>query len=156
RLRSRRRLRGARRRGPPLATLADGARRGRRRIGLQPDAAAGRGAAGVIALTALRRCFEGVVPSTIGTCAADGTPNVSYISHVELVDARHVAISHQFFNKTRANLQANPYACVTVIDPVAAQEYTLHVRFAHEQTSGPLFDKMALRINAIASQTGMD
>ena len=33
------------------------------------------------------RCFEGVIPAIIGTCAADGTPNSTYLSQVYAVDA---------------------------------------------------------------------
>ena len=54
----------------------------------------------------LRPCMEGMVPSIMATVAPDGTPNVAYISQVYHVDARHVALSFQFFNKTRQNLLA--------------------------------------------------
>ena len=38
------------------------------------------------ALRALRPCFEGAVPSSISTCSADGTPNVTKLSQVHFVD----------------------------------------------------------------------
>ena len=85
---------------------------------LPSDAGPGRGrcarggdAVGV-SLEAIRSCFEGVIPSTICTVAADGTPNVTYLSIVQYVDATHVALSFQFFNKTRANIERNPRAQV--------------------------------------------
>jgi GAF domain-containing protein/pyridoxamine 5'-phosphate oxidase-like protein len=107
-------------------------------------------------LSALRRCFEGLVPSFVATCSGDGAPNMSVISHVQYVDERHVALSHQFFNKTRANLLANPRASVEVIDPDTSEMYRLTLRYDHEETSGPLFEAMRLRIDAIASQAGME
>ncbi len=106
-------------------------------------------------LSDLKRCFQGVVPSIIATSDGQGIPNVTFISHVYYVDERHVALSCQFFNKTRKNLDENPLACVEVWEPVTLQAYRLQLRFLRSETSGPLFDTMALRIDAIASHTGM-
>jgi predicted pyridoxine 5'-phosphate oxidase superfamily flavin-nucleotide-binding protein len=106
-------------------------------------------------LASLARCFQGVVPSVVATCDAAGEPNVTYVSQVYLVDERHVALSRQFFNKTTRNLEANPRACAEVLDPVTFQAYRLRLRFLRTETAGTLFDAMALRIQAIASHTGM-
>jgi len=101
------------------------------------------------------RCFQGVIPSGIATCGRDGTPNVTYISQVYLVDDRHVALSCQFFNKTRRNLEENPHAAIELWDPLTFECFRLRVRFLRAETSGPLFDSMALRIQSIASYCGM-
>ena len=44
---------------------------------------------------------------------------------------------------------------VSVWDPVTFDVYKLHLRFARSETSGPTFERMASRIEAIASHTGM-
>jgi adenylate cyclase len=100
-------------------------------------------------------CFQGVVPSTIATCDTEGTPNVTDLSQVRYVDETHVALSCQFFNKTRRNVERNPYATVEVLDPVTFEALRLELRFDHSETEGPLFDAMALRVQVIASHAGM-
>ena len=109
----------------------------------------------MIPLDSIWRCFQGVIPSIIGTSDAHGTPNVTYATQLHLIDDRHVALSRQFFNKTSRNLDENPRACAEVHDPVTFQSYRLHLRFLRSEKSGPLFDAMSTRIQAIASHTGM-
>jgi len=106
-------------------------------------------------LNELSRCFQGVVPSIVVTADAAGTPNVTFVSQVHQVDDKHVALSCQFFNKTRRNLDENPRAWVEVHDPLTLQTYRLRLRFLRSEKSGPLFDSMSMRIQAIASHTGM-
>ena len=101
------------------------------------------------------RCFQGVVPSTIATADCNAIPNITYLSHVFRIDERHVALSCQFFNKSKTNVLANPYASVDLMDPATLEMYRLELRFDHSETSGPLFDTMSMRIEAIASLTGM-
>lgn len=106
-------------------------------------------------LSALSRCFQGVAPSVITTSDARGIPNVTFISQVHLIDDVHVALSRQFFNKTTRNLEVNPLAAVEVLDPLTMQPWRLRLRFLRSETKGPIFEKMAVRIQAIASHTGM-
>jgi hypothetical protein len=108
-----------------------------------------------VCLDTLTSCFQGLIPATLYTSAADGTPNAAYLSHVEYVDSTHVALSFQFFNKSRRNVAENPHALVRVVDPDTQQGWELRLRFVRSETAGPLFDRMALRIEAIASYCGM-
>jgi hypothetical protein len=106
-------------------------------------------------LSAIRNCLEGIVPSIIATADAEGTPNVSLISQVQYVDAGHVALSYQFFNKTRRNLLATKYASVCVVDPDSNAQYRLSIEYLETQTSGPLFEAMRAKLAGIASHSGM-
>jgi adenylate cyclase len=106
-------------------------------------------------LESIRACLEGVVPSLVATCAADGVPNLTYVSQVHYVDRRHVALSFQFFNKTRENILANPRATVFLIDPHTAARHVLQVRYLRTETSGGLFERMKAHLAGIASHTGM-
>src|SRR5262245_20985230 len=106
-------------------------------------------------LASLWRCFDGIVPSTVATCDLAMVPNVSWISNVRVVDAKHVALSRQFFNKTIRNLLQNPKALLIVFDPVSLLQHRLRLHFVHSETQGQLFEAMAARIDVIASHTGM-
>jgi len=86
-----------------------------------------------ITLASIRNCLEGAVPALIATCAPDGTPNVTYLSQVHFVDNDHVALSFQFFNKTRENVLANPRATVQVVDPDSAAQYRLALQYLRER-----------------------
>ena len=108
-----------------------------------------------IRLSDLSRCFQGVSPSLIATVDGRGVPNITYVSQVYYVDDGHVALSCQFFNKTRRNLDENPRACVEMYDPLTFQAYRLRLTFLRSEKQGPLFDTMSARIEAIASATGM-
>jgi adenylate cyclase len=106
-------------------------------------------------LESLASCFQGLIPATLFTCSRDGVPNAAFISHVEFVDSGRVALSFQFFNKSKANISENPHALVRLIDPDTSQGWRLRLRYVHSETSGPIFDRMALRIEAIASYSGL-
>jgi len=103
----------------------------------------------------IRECLEGVIPSTVATCAADGTPNITYVSQAHYVDAGHVALSYQFFNKTRQNVLANPRAAVAVLNPFTGGRYQIDVEYLRTETEGPLFESMKAKLAGIASHTGM-
>lgn len=108
-----------------------------------------------VRLEDLWACFEGIIPASISTCARDGTPNVSFLSQVYYVDAQHVALSFQFFNRTRRNIEENPRACVQLIDPRDHQAYRLYLAHERSDREGPIFDAMSYQLDAIASHVGM-
>jgi adenylate cyclase len=109
----------------------------------------------MLALESIRDCFEGVVPAAMVTTGADGMPNIAYLSQVQYVDHEHVALSYQFFNKTRQNILARPLARLQVTSPLTAAQYQLSLEFRRTETAGPLFENMKARLAGIASHTGM-
>ena len=111
--------------------------------------------AGTLRLEDLWPCLQGMIPAALSTCSRNGTPNITFISQIYYVDTSHIAISHQFFNKTHRNVRENPLACAMMLDPRTLQAYRLQLRFDHSEASGPLFDSMSLQLQAIASHAGM-
>ncbi|WP_296558169.1 GAF domain-containing protein [Pigmentiphaga sp.] len=109
----------------------------------------------MIRLDMLEDCFEGVIPSVIATTAIDGTPNISYLSHVVRVDERHVAISNQFFAKTTANIRANPRASLMLVSGRTGAQFQLALTWTASHDQGTLFDRMANELRASSAQVGM-
>jgi hypothetical protein len=108
-----------------------------------------------LGLEQLAPCFQGIIPAMLFTCSKDGTPNAAFLSHVDYIDPTHVALSFQFFNKSRRNIAENPQALVRVIDPDTQQGWAMRLKFERSEESGPIFDRMHFRIEAIASYTGL-
>ena len=109
----------------------------------------------MLTLDSIRNCLEGAIPSSVATCAAGGTPNLTLVSQVHYVDESHVALSFQFFNKTHQNVLANPRVAATVIDPETAAQYRLDLQYERTETAGPVFESMKAKLAGIASHTGM-
>jgi adenylate cyclase len=109
----------------------------------------------MLTVDAIRRCLDGDIPASIATCSPDGVPNITLLSQVQYVDGGHVALSYQFFNKTRENILANPFAVVEVIDPVTGAVYQLSLNYLRTETSGPLFEHMKAKLAGIAFHEGM-
>ena len=103
----------------------------------------------------IKPAMQGVIPCHVVTCSRDGTPNASAISQVYYVDPDHVALSHQFFNKTKRNIAENPQAAVWMLSPETFEAWDLDLEFVRSDTSGPIFDVMEMQIEAIASLVGM-
>jgi uncharacterized protein len=104
---------------------------------------------------AIKPAMQGVVPANITTCSLDGVPNTTFISQCWYVDREHVALSFQFFNKTIRNIRENPHALVRIIDPFTIVGWELEVQYIRSETEGPIFEEMEIKLEAIASMTGM-
>lgn len=108
-----------------------------------------------LSLDAIRPCLEGAIPGVMATCSADGIPNVAYLSQVEYVDAGHLALSFQFFNKTRKNVLDNPEVELLVVHPLTGAIVRILARYLRTETEGALFERMRAKLAGIASHTGM-
>jgi adenylate cyclase len=108
-----------------------------------------------LSLHDIDRCFMRVLPGVIATCDRASTPNVNYVTQIQIVDDRHIALSYQFPTKTRLNLEENPRGALEVYDPLTLDAYRLDLRLDRIETSGPMFDLLAMRIEAVASYTGL-
>jgi adenylate cyclase len=109
----------------------------------------------VTTLDDLSSCFEGVYPSAIATRAADGMPNISYLSHVTRVDDHHIAISNQFFVKTAANLRVDPRATLLVVEPRNGLQFELALTYLRSAQDGDLFNEVQTQLRASSAQIGM-
>ncbi|MGB6859268.1 MAG: GAF domain-containing protein [Terracidiphilus sp.] len=108
-----------------------------------------------VPLEEIETCFEGVIPSPFCTCSTSGMPNVTYLSIVHRVDSNHVALSFQFFNKSRKNLLENPKAQVLVVEPATFRQFQLDLIYETTLTEGPIFERLRINLDAVASQIGM-
>lgn len=108
-----------------------------------------------VALADIPGAFEGWIPASICTVAEDGTPNVTFLSVVQRVDATHVALSRQFFNKTDHNTQVNPRAQVGIIDPPSGRLFLLDLVYDRTETDGPIFERMQAKLDAVSAHEGM-
>ena len=108
-----------------------------------------------IPLESIRTCFEGLMPALLASVDAEGTPNVTYVSQVHYVDARHVALTYQFFNKTRRNVLVNPKVAAYVGDSTLGTRYLLKLEYLRTEEGGPTFESMKARLAGIASHSGM-
>jgi uncharacterized protein len=104
---------------------------------------------------AIRPVMQNGTPAILVTCSAAGVPNTTIISQAYYVDATHIALSFQFFNKTIRNVRENPRASLCLNNLAGMENWILDIEYDHSETEGPIFDEMDMQIEAIASMTGM-
>ncbi len=112
--------------------------------------------ADVLPLRSVRRMLEGIIPPALATASPDGMPHVSYLSQAEYVDDDHIALTFQFFNRTRENVLATRRAALSVEDPYTGGAVMMQLEYERTETAGPLFERLRAKLAGIASQTGME
>jgi adenylate cyclase len=91
----------------------------------------------------------------VATSALDGTPNITYLSRVRMVDDQRIALSNQFFSKTSRNLAENPKASVILVDPVNYRQYRLRLAYERTDRRGRVFELLHEDVEAVAAMQGM-
>ena len=86
--------------------------------------------------------LQGMFPSWITTVSNDGEPNTTVISQIWHVNETEVALSFQFFNKTKKNISQNPFAFATITNPASFDMYTLELEYSRTENEGDLFDDL--------------
>jgi adenylate cyclase len=109
-----------------------------------------------LTLFGVRRMMEGVIPPTLCTASIERMPNVSYLSLAEYVDPLHIALSYQFFNRSRENVLATRRAALTLDDPYSGAGVVLQLEYLRTETSGPVFERLRAKLMGVASHSGMD
>jgi adenylate cyclase len=109
-----------------------------------------------LTLFGVRRMMEGVIPPTMCTASPDRMPNVSYLSLAEYVDPLHIALSYQFFNRSRENVLATKRAALTLDDPYTGAGVVLQLEYLRTETEGPVFERLRAKLMGVASHAGMD
>ena len=109
-----------------------------------------------LSLFGVRRMMEGVIPPVLCTASPDRVPNVSYLSLCEYVDPLHIALSWQFFNRSRENVLATRRAALTLDDPYTGGGVCLQLEYQRTETEGPVFERLRAKLMGVASHIGMD
>jgi len=109
-----------------------------------------------LSLHSVRRMLEGVVPPTMCSASADGTPHVNYLSLAEYVDAEHIALSFQFFNASRENVLATRHISLSIDDPYTGAGVVMQLLYLRTETEGATFERIRAKLAGIASHTGME
>ncbi|MFZ2631990.1 MAG: pyridoxamine 5'-phosphate oxidase family protein [Desulfosalsimonadaceae bacterium] len=96
--------------------------------------------------------FTKVPAAILATATADGTPNAVPFGAKKIIDSETILISDQFFNKTYANLKANPKVAVSFWE--GYEGYQLKGTITIE-TSGQRYEETAAWIEDMGNKAGM-
>ncbi|MFO7930464.1 MAG: pyridoxamine 5'-phosphate oxidase family protein [Thermodesulfobacteriota bacterium] len=99
----------------------------------------------------MKELFESVPTAVVATAAPDGTPNAVPVGAKKIIDDETILISDQFFNKTIANMKANPKIAVSFWE--GREGYQLKGEITIE-TSGKRFEETAKWIEDLGNRAG--
>jgi hypothetical protein len=91
---------------------------------------------------------------TLGTASKEGKPNVAHLGSPQMVDEKTVVMGLGQ-NRTLANLQENPYAVFTILEPAKTvtewKGVRVYLKMTDLQTSGEKLENVK---DAIAKRSG--
>ena len=95
----------------------------------------------------VKETLEKQWPIPFATASSEGKPNVVFMGILNIKDDETLVFADNFFNKTAANLEENPFASVVcwTKDPRRSYQIKGTVTFADE---GPIFEEMAASVRA--------
>ncbi|QEN07589.1 pyridoxamine 5'-phosphate oxidase [Oceanispirochaeta crateris] len=73
----------------------------------------------------VQEAIKKTLPYNIATASADGVPNLIYITYLKILDDETVVIADNKFDKTRKNLNSNPFISFTVLDKDTNKAYQI-------------------------------
>ena len=73
----------------------------------------------------VQAAMKKTMPTCIATASSDGVPNLVYVTYVKAVGDNTVVVADNKFDKTRSNLDSNPWLTVTVLDPDTKKAYQI-------------------------------
>lgn len=95
--------------------------------------------------------FEKVPVAILATANSNGMPNAVPIGAKKVIDKETILISDQFFNKTLANMKANPRVSLTYWDEHAGYQLKGPVII---ETTGSRFEETARWIEEMGKKLG--
>ena len=96
--------------------------------------------------------FEKVPDAILATATTDGIPNAVPVGAKKIVDNETILISDQFFNKTLANMKANPKVSLTFWEGHEGYQIKGSVTI---ETTGTRFEETSKWIEEMGKKVGI-
>lgn len=100
----------------------------------------------------MKELFVKVPTAILATATGDGAPNAVPVGAKKIIDDETILISDQFFNKTLANLKANPKVAVSFWEGYEGYQIK---GTATIETSGKRYEETAAWIEEMGNKAGM-
>jgi len=99
----------------------------------------------------MKELFDKVPTVVLSTVSEDGTPNAVPVGSKKIIDDETILMSDQFFNKTLANMKANPRVGVTFWEGYEGYQFKGIVTI---ETTGQRFEDTARWIEEMSTKAG--
>jgi uncharacterized protein len=100
----------------------------------------------------MKELFVKVPTAILATATGDGAPNAVPVGAKKIIDDETILISDQFFNKTLANLKANPKVAVSFWEGYEGYQIK---GTATIENSGKRYEETAAWIEDMGNKAGM-